>query len=217
MINKFKCQTQFELFPGALKNSQDQENPRSLFKNLTLSPENIIVLVILFVMALVLFFSFGVERGKTIVKTDSALMEDNLNVYNAQPVAIDVNPLQTEGQKTFSSREKLVGANEIKANTEVISVKTQKNEVKPLQEETLKAQEIFGNGEFTIQVASFKLENRAQEEAKKLKEKMGQETFVLSKGKYSIVCIGKFAQKDSAQKLFNKLKKKYNDCLVRRF
>jgi len=40
--------------------------------------------------------------------------------------------------------------------------------------------------------------------------------FVLPKGSYSIVCVGKFILKNDAARYSRKLKKKYNDCLVRR-
>ena len=64
-INR-KRQSQFELFPGASKNKPETGKPAYLTKDLTLSLENTIVLCIIFVMSLVLFFSFGVEKGRRV-------------------------------------------------------------------------------------------------------------------------------------------------------
>ena len=69
---------------------------------------------------------------------------------------------------------------------------------------------------FTIQVASFKLEKNAKREADRLRGRGHDDTFVVPKGSYSIVCVGKFIQRNEAKKFSSKLKKRYNDCLVRR-
>ena len=57
---------------------------------------------------------------------------------------------------------------------------------------------------------------RAKKEAENLEERMEYDIFVLPKGKYSIVCVGKFPQEDRAKVILNKLRKRYKDCLVRR-
>ena len=69
---------------------------------------------------------------------------------------------------------------------------------------------------FTIQVASFKLRKNAQREADHLKSIGHEDAFVIPKGSYSIVCVGKFAQKVEAKKFSSKLSNRYNDFLVRR-
>ncbi len=71
------------------------------------------------------------------------------------------------------------------------------------------------NSLYTIQVASFKEETYAQKEASALKRK-GFDAFVAEKGDYSIVCVGKFRDKDQTNLWVPKLKRKYTDCLVRR-
>src|SRR3989338_11190754 len=60
--------TQFELFPNATVNASELRQRRYLLKDLTLSVEHIIVSTIVFVMVTVLFFSFGVEKGKRMVR-----------------------------------------------------------------------------------------------------------------------------------------------------
>ena len=67
---------------------------------------------------------------------------------------------------------------------------------------------------YTVQVASYKGEKYAQKEASLLKQK-GYDILVLPKGAFSIVCVGKFKEKEEAKNFSQKLKKQYKDCLVR--
>ncbi len=188
--------TQIELFPFLAGRSHSKvARPRYLLKDLTLSVEDIIVLCIIFVMAVVLFFSFGVERGKQIVK--GALVEPPATV------AIVAAPEETPNKVAERSAPVL----------QTDGAKQQKQA--PAATNNASSLEKKEKGTFTIQVASFKEKEKAQMEAKRLKGK-GYEIFVLPKGKHSIVCIGKFALKDEATEFSNKLKNKYNDCLVRR-
>ena len=186
--------TQIELFPFLAGRTHSRvSRPRYLLKDLTLSVENTIVLCIIFVMAVVLFFSFGVERGKQIVK--GALAEP--------PATMMVLPAPEDAPAKVAERSVAPPGN------------TKEQKQTPAVRNNAPALEKKEKGTFTIQVASFKEKEKAQMEAKRLKSK-GYEIFVLPKGKHSIVCIGKFAIKDEAMEFSNKLKSKYNDCLVRR-
>lgn len=68
---------------------------------------------------------------------------------------------------------------------------------------------------YTIQVASFSNKVNAQKEAASLKKK-GFSPQVLSKGKFSIVCVGIFTRREEAETLSVKLRKQYQDCRIRR-
>ena len=68
---------------------------------------------------------------------------------------------------------------------------------------------------YTIQVASFLNKTNAQKEADNLKRR-GMSALVLSKGRFSIVCVGNFVKREEAQLLLSKLKKQYQDCHIRR-
>lgn len=201
--------TQIELFPFLAGRPYSRvARPRYLLKDLTLSVENTIVLCIIFVMAVVLFFSFGVERGKQIVK--GALAEP--------PVTVTVLPAPEDPSGKIAERP-IAPAGSTKAQKSASSLQpagAQQQEKRQKQMPVgAPALEKKGKGTFTIQVASFKEKEKAQMEAKRLRSK-GYEIFVLPKGKHSIVCVGKFAFKDEAAEFLNKLKSKYNDCLVRR-
>lgn len=71
------------------------------------------------------------------------------------------------------------------------------------------------DGQFTIQVASFKASSYAKNEVARLNKK-GFKAFTLNKGKYTILCIGNFPNKETAQPLLLELSKYYKSCYIRR-
>jgi cell division protein FtsN len=198
-----KRQSQFELFPKSSKSAPETWKPSGLTKDLTLSLENIIVLCIIFVMILVLFFSFGVERGKKIALLDSTKAEVNI-VRTAKEKVV---PQPAEKVPQEKGEERVVFP--VSVPEEIIE--ESEPAIKPPLEKTEEQEELF-----TIQVASFKLEKNARREADRLKDIGHDDTFVVPKGSYSIVCVGKFERKKEAKKFSSRLKKHYNDCLVRR-
>lgn len=67
---------------------------------------------------------------------------------------------------------------------------------------------------YMVVAASFSKEAYAAKEADRLK-RMGFEAFVLKSEPYYIVCIGSFVNKDSAQKILNKVRQTHQDAYVR--
>ncbi len=194
MTNKINNQSQFELFPANTPPIQKDKNKGGPLKDLTFSAENIIVLCIVFVMVLVFCFSFGVDRGKKVVKPPSKDVisrdfhqNEDVEIVIEEKVAV---PLKAQ---LAPIKEPINVENEVTSAVELSVI------------EDL----------FTVQVASFKNEENAQREAQRLQD-FGEDIFVLTKGSHSIVCIGKFNLKENAKELSHKLKSKYNDCLVRR-
>ncbi|MFA5069533.1 MAG: SPOR domain-containing protein [Candidatus Omnitrophota bacterium] len=68
---------------------------------------------------------------------------------------------------------------------------------------------------FTIQIASYAREDTASKQASKLNVQ-GNEAFVLKKGNYYIVCVGKFKDKSSADMQAKKVRRIYADCIPRK-
>jgi hypothetical protein len=64
-------------------------------------------------------------------------------------------------------------------------------------------------------VASYQSKTHAQKEAEALRKK-GVTPLVLSKGDYIIVCVGNFSNRDAAKSLLLDLRKRYQDCYIRR-
>lgn len=199
MNDNYNNPVQFEFFSGNTKNSPNNKNFGKVFKCLTLSFENIIVLCIIFVMSLVLTFSFGVEKGKKVVVPAGAQSEEIARVValQAEGVPMPVEPMVPAPVIQVETELEL---------PEVAAAAVVENSV------AVNTDEDF----FTIQVASFKLEKNAQLEADKLKKDVGCDIFIIAKGDYSIVCVGKFIERTKAIEFSGKLKNRYNDCLVRR-
>ena len=199
-----KKQSQFELFPASSSATDVYEKSRYPFsiRNLTVSLENIVVVAISFVMIIVLFYAFGIERGKRAVIAQDAQAEKKTGNFSENAIIV------------ISSEEKLD-----KESTEVIEkVKQQKvveEKIEVIEIPKYEYQPQIVQDHFTIQVASFQLDRSARQEASTLKKK-GYEISVLRKGKYSIVCVGKFDQRNDATKYSSKLKKRYKDLMVRR-
>lgn len=201
----YSRQSQFELFPGTVRNPQPAQKPRYPLKSLTLSLENIIVGSILFIMLLVLFFCFGVERGKRIMASSGAPQV-------VEPAsAVKVDEIIIPGESVDPS------AQTPRADVPLKTIRTPSSSTEKPPAVQLSVEENKKTGQFfTIQVASFKSEENAQREATGLKKK-GYDIFVLPKGEHFIVSVGKFVQRNEAREFSKRLKNQYQDCLVRRF
>ena len=68
---------------------------------------------------------------------------------------------------------------------------------------------------YTIQLASYQNKAFAQRQAGILKKK-GLTTLVISKGSYTILCVGSFHNQETAKPLLSQLRKKYQDSFIRR-
>lgn len=196
-------QSQFELFPGASKYNPEAGKSSCLTKDLTLSLENIIVLCIISIMTLVLFFSFGVEKGKRAASLSDKHSEvDSIQTVTKNPTERPAQPVTPSLQEERVVFPVDIPREILEESDSVIQSPIERTE----EQERL----------FTIQVASFKLEKNAKREADRLKGIGHNDAFVLPKGSHTIVCVGKFVQKNEAQKFSSRLKKRYSDCLVRR-
>ena len=199
--------SQFELFSYSHDSNQGDVKSAFSLRELTLSIENIIVMLIIFIMGGVLFYSLGVEKGRQI-KSEHLAATENIT-DKTQESAIIIHPVDENGR--LKEIADLTPSDEIEVAEEKIEVIS----IPQIQELNDEPAELSIESPFTIQVASFKLNKNAKIEAVKL-EKKGFEVSIIRKGNYSIVCVGKFRQASEAKTFTRKLKKKYKDCLVRR-
>jgi len=196
MAHRFS--SQIELFPRVADHGEEKRHPRLFQRSLTISLENFFVFLVIILMGLVASFSIGVERGKQVTAKSSPV---------GQPLKAAV-PQKDEAPGVVNSdtADKPVP---VRVLAETASVVVAEREPAP------QAAPAVDDKTYTVQVASFKKERYAHKEAEGLKDK-GYDIFVLPKGKYSILCVGKFRQKDAAEILSKKMRKKYKDCLIRR-
>ena len=155
---------------------------------LALSYENIVLLLIGFIMLLVIFFSLGVEKGKAIVADVPETAEKQRPETEKNEAAIPEtpemepveNPEIAEGGK--SAEEGVIDA-----------------ALKP----------------YTIQVASFKNEKDAKKEIERLKDD-DCEAFAIRSNNWLQVCVGRYANKKESGKDFEILKNRYPTCYFRK-
>ncbi|MFH1441548.1 MAG: SPOR domain-containing protein [Candidatus Omnitrophota bacterium] len=114
-----------------------------------------------------------------------------------------VNPTAKQRYDLAVGEEKTTN---IISTPEIIPQKVKEN-IAPEEEKT--------NNNYTIQIASFKNKESAQKEAETLR-KNGFTTLVLPKGSYNVVCVGNFENREKAENLLTKIRKKYHDGFIRR-
>jgi len=190
-------QPQFELFPANSATLEDINKPKFLLANLTLSVESLVIFTILGIMVALFSFSLGVERGKHLAA--SALDERvsaawNVGARTIAPVAAVVPlPLRRMDNPVgvgigFSGQKP--------ANTRGVSMGQA--------------------GHYTLQAATYGNEDYARQEALLLKAK-GFTSFLIKNGKYWLVCVGNFNNKENALAQLRKLPGQYRLSQVRRF
>ena len=197
-------QPQFELFPANSATLEDINKPRFLLANLTLSTESLVILAILVIMVGLFAFSLGVERGKHLVA--QALDERVSAAWNLAPrkPALAVKPAKPAVAAVMEHKPVAGG------NAGFISPRIRP--AVPAQH----AGPVARDNRFTVQVATYKNEAYAKQEALGLKTK-GFQSFLIKKGDFWLVCLGQFTTQENAGTLFKKLPAKYHGSSVRRF
>jgi hypothetical protein len=181
-------QPQFELFPANSATLEDINKPKFLLANLTLSLESLVIFTILGIMVALFSFSLGVERGKHLAA--QALDERVSVAWN-------------------------VGARTIAAAPAVAAVVTG-TMAAPVQRPLVNRGFMLPTVRYTLQAATYGNEEYAQQDALALKAKHFQ-PFLIKNGKYWLLCVGNFSNKESAAALLRKLPGEYRSSQVRRF
>lgn len=192
--------SQLELFSSSRKEEQKSgsENriPHFLWRY-----EKTLLIIICFIVTSIISFSLGVEKGK---RQASLNLNANLETASLQPT---VTKQKTDAAiKVTLDGPKRTPNSSAAAKTDSIKKESPNLPMQAISPDV-----------YTIQVASFKDKTRAEREAERFKKK-GLQSIILSKGQYTILCIGRFPNKESARALLADLKKqkRYNDCYLRR-
>jgi cell division septation protein DedD len=210
--------TQFELFPSASARRSHAARTGFQFRDICISLDNCIIGCVGLILTLVFFYSLGVEKGRRVVYRQVKIAPKNhplLSTKNGiMPASLGENNRRPEARTTVRPVDPgSMVENQMKRLEPVV----QPANVLPVQPSAIEQapkREILENL-YTIQVASYKASHDAQKEAMRLKQK-GHDSFVIPKGSYTILCIGKFVEKAQAQRASKTLKGKYSDLLVRR-
>lgn len=151
---------------------------------LSLSYENIIIFSIGSIMLLIVCYSLGVEKGKRLV------------MVQGEEITIEAEPNPSFG---FSQDDSKTG-------------KPAEPQKKKIRVEVAKEPEDLKKLPY-IQVASFRTDKYARKEMQELKNK-GYQSFLSKWGNFSVVCVGRYKNKDKARIALKNLKKLYADCIL---
>lgn len=178
---------QLELFSQTESQSSQKKEFSNAFLGFIRAYEKALLISIGLLTTGVVSFSLGVEKGKKLM----------ISKENSYPdIAIITKSQRYQPQSTEPN---------IQGNA------SQKNPAQTI----IKKEPKEDTDNYTIQIASYRTKNHAQEEAETLKRR-GLPSFVISKGKFSAVCVGNFPKQESARPLLTELKKAYRDCYIRR-
>jgi len=200
-------QPQFELFPKDVPGHDDVNKPKLLLANLTLSMESLVILTILGIMLALFSFSLGVERGKHLAA--QALDERVSAAWNLAPRKPALPAKQSAQVQQAAGTQRMASRNRVLVPAPMPVVTTPTRPSTPVKS-------VAGSQRFTVQVATYKNEAFARQEALGLKAK-GLGTFLIKKGDFWLVCLGQFATQESALAVMKKVQPKYHGSTVRRF
>lgn len=141
-----------------------------------------------------LAYSRGVEKGKRLAVSFAEGLTQNAAVKEAAARTVSVNSNSAATAATVVDKNAVIP-------------KTPEAVIAPKPE--------TGKQNYTIQVASISKDKNAKNELARLRNK-GYTAFSLVKGKYTVICVGKFEEKVEAINNLEKLKVKYPDCQIRR-
>lgn len=168
--------------------------------------QNLIYILIAFILVSLLSFSLGVEKGKKLI----AGVNPSINDMRLLPQTENKGSLPLAGIKETVNKETASPAAMKKEEKGSLGLNVETaNEIK------IKAGENPDKTNYTIQVASISHGKYVNNELNKLKNK-GYSAFSLTKGKYAVICIGRFNAKEEAQRYLTRLKNSYPDCQIRR-
>lgn len=155
--------------------------------SLNISYEQIVFIVIALIMAAVLIFSLGVEKGK--------------NAPLAGP-AEEVQPAEPEA---------IVEAMGPEEETALPAEAAEETQPEPVEPEPIKKV----SRPYTIQVATYWSKVNAKKELENLKRREWDSLIIENDGRYE-VCVGSYINKDDAAADMERLKKHYKDRFLRR-
>lgn len=172
-----------------------------------ISYEKIILGIIIFILTLTIIFSLGVEQGKelrpNISSPEIVSSIEPSEKKEDHPAKEQTKQVSKEEKKQIDNKTKPVTENKIVVKkTEIMTARNPQNKISK-------------EGFFTIQVVTYKDRQRAKTE-KMLIEKSGLRAFIIKSGKYFLVCAGDFDEISAAQNKLPSLRKKYNDCFVKK-
>ena len=189
---------QEELFKEfAQETPQRKKNPFAIGVSLAqrsfaLSFEKLLFISMIAIVALVLVFAIGVERGKQL----------KIPIPEVRLVTPLVTPPESEPQRTETISPKP-------------PVAAMLEETKPAVASVSKKPTLLTQG-YTLQIVTYRDKRSAEKIVSELRSK-GYDSFVAPKGNFLAICIGKYPSLEDASKIAKSFRKQYPDCFVRKW
>lgn len=228
----------FEDLDKLKKTSSKNENlvPKTKF-SLTLSLEKTVFTSIAIVMAMVVVYAVGVERGKVLQRESPATVTAKTiksvtvggpkaaQPQQAQPVtAADAKVQAADKKSPAPVSAQAVPAVPVKAQGAVpaaqavpVQVPGQAQQVQAIKTAIIPVQALPLSAQpkpYTIVGATFTRKDWADKEVEKIK-RSGQEAAVYQSANYFLVCIGSFQTKDEAKAALTQIRNAYKDAYLR--
>jgi len=187
MFNSEEKHKQVEFFSDSPSMFKKQKKDKLRLDKIaiSLSYENVLIAAIGLIMLLVACYSLGVEKGKHLVQ------------LKQEPIKVEGITDTAEVKEEQRAKE----APEKSAPQKKIRVKVAKTEQTTSQKNPY------------IQVASFRTDKYAKKEMVRLENK-GYKPFTATWGRYKVVCVGGYQNKEEASKDLKQLKQLYADCIL---
>ena len=208
---------QFDLFPANSATMEDVNKPRILLASLTLSTESLVILSILGIMIALFSFSLGVERGRSLAA--QSLDEKAAAAWNVggRPLATVATPAVAVKAPVMMNVAK---TSSVVSTSRAVVAPRSTLTVKPVAAKAV-AVSATGNAvstgsKWTVQLATYKSEKYAQQEALGFKAK-GYPAFLVKSKDFYLVCVGQFSSQAQADSFFKKIQAKHQGSQVRRF
>lgn len=195
MFNSNDKDRQAEFFSD-LPDAAKETKKRRFLKGrvaVSLSQENLIFFAIGLIMLLIVSYSWGVERGKKLAQLIPLYPDGHKRAQESEDIQA-ARQEQVQKTRTRKSPESEPAKRKIKTK-----LAQAKNVAKILP---------------YIQIASFRTDKYARREIDQLKNR-GYQPFLAQWGKYRVVCVGGYKNKDEATMALKQLKKVYADCILR--
>ncbi|MCM8756447.1 MAG: SPOR domain-containing protein [Candidatus Omnitrophica bacterium] len=180
--------------------------------------DTILLIGVINILFVILSFSLGVYRGQKSSHYSQKIYDKENVIKENVELLNNKNYINSRHNYTFSeNREKKdddLKISEGKENKIIeLSPSDKQMSLSKNISETKKTDNI--DSKYIIQVASYLKENVAKKEQEYL-EKSGHPVMLSKKGKYIVIYVGEFNTKEEAENTKSILKKRYNDCFVKR-